>query len=138
MMRGGVRGEADVAALASLDADRRRLCVLVWHYHDDDVAGDDAEVTLTLAGLPQDAADPSVEHYRIDETHSNSFSTWKAMGSPQEPTAEQYAQLVAAGQLARLSDESIEALANQEISIRFELPRRGVSLLVVTWASPSL
>ena len=30
----------DVAALASLDGNR--LCVLVWHYHDDDVPGPDA------------------------------------------------------------------------------------------------
>jgi hypothetical protein len=27
-----------------------------------------------------------LEHYRIDETHSNSYSVWKAMGSPQAPT----------------------------------------------------
>src|SRR5262245_28921668 len=37
MLKNGVRGEPDVAALASLDHDK--LCVLVWHYHDDDLAG---------------------------------------------------------------------------------------------------
>ena len=46
----------DVAALASLDGDK--LCVLVWHYHDDDVPGPDAAVALTLSGLPWPAARP--------------------------------------------------------------------------------
>src|SRR5262245_17886005 len=45
MLRRGVRGDADVSALASLDGDT--LAVLVWHYHDEDVEGDDAAVTLT-------------------------------------------------------------------------------------------
>src|SRR5690606_11233526 len=31
----GVRGRPDVAAMASYD--ERRLCVMVWHYHDDDM-----------------------------------------------------------------------------------------------------
>jgi len=35
ILRDGVRGAPDVSALASFD--RNKLCVLVWHYHDDDV-----------------------------------------------------------------------------------------------------
>ncbi len=41
-------------------------------------------------------------HYRIDQEHSNSFTTWKKMGSPQNPTAEQIAVLEKAGQLEML------------------------------------
>jgi hypothetical protein len=33
-----------VAALASLD--KKKLCIMVWHYHDDGVAGPDAAGTL--------------------------------------------------------------------------------------------
>src|SRR5262249_14239103 len=40
ILRQGVREKPDVSALASLD--QNKLCVLVWHYHDDDVAGPDA------------------------------------------------------------------------------------------------
>src|SRR5262245_25929219 len=40
ILRSGVRERPDVAALASLD--QRQLAVLLWHYHDDDVAGPDA------------------------------------------------------------------------------------------------
>ncbi len=50
MLREGVRGAPDVAALASAEASR--LAVMVWHYHDDDVPGPDAAVELAVAGLP--------------------------------------------------------------------------------------
>ena len=53
MMRDGVRGSADVAALASRDS--RRVTMLVWHYHDDDVAGPDADTTIRVTGLPADS-----------------------------------------------------------------------------------
>ena len=39
-----MRGAPDVGALASLQAGK--LCVLLWHYHDDDVPGPPADVTL--------------------------------------------------------------------------------------------
>src|SRR5262249_51315378 len=35
ILKEGVRGEPDIAALASLDAGK--LCLMVWHYHDDDL-----------------------------------------------------------------------------------------------------
>src|SRR5262249_7398135 len=37
MVRRGVRDQPDVSALASLDG--TKLCVMVWHYHDDDLPG---------------------------------------------------------------------------------------------------
>ena len=54
MLKEGVRGRPDVSALASLD--KNKLCVLVWHYHDDDVPGPDAAVELVIDGLPLQAA----------------------------------------------------------------------------------
>src|SRR5262249_47193968 len=50
ILKDGVRDKPDVSALASLDRDR--LCVLAWHYHDDDVPGPAAAVELALGGLP--------------------------------------------------------------------------------------
>jgi xylan 1,4-beta-xylosidase len=119
ILRRGVRQEPDVSALASFDAANKRLCVLVWHYHDDDLPGDDADVTLTLSGLPELAT-------------SNAFTVWKGMGSPQEPTAEQYAELVEAGQLKSLGARVVR-IENGETTLSFALPRRGVSLLVYVW-----
>ena len=74
-----------------------------------------------------------MQHYRIDENHSNAFAAWKRMGSPQSPTAEQYAQLEKAGHLAALEEAKTERIANGEAVLKFKLPRQAVSLLQVSW-----
>ena len=131
MVRSGVRGRPDVAALASLDANQ--LCVLSWHYHDDDVPGADAEVELTLDHLPLVGREATLRHFRIDEEHSNAFTAWKRLGSPQQPTPEQYAQLEKAGQLAALDSPKPLRIGNGQAAVKFKLPRRAVSLLQLTW-----
>jgi xylan 1,4-beta-xylosidase len=130
ILKEGVRENPDVGALASLD--KERLYVLVWHYHDDEVPGPDAAVQLTLDGVGFEKA--AVEHFRIDQEHSNSFTAWKKMGAPQQPTAEQYAQLERNGQLASLEPPGSVDVANGRASLRFTLPRQGVSLLVFRWS----
>ena len=130
MLRGGVREKPDVAALASLEGNR--LCVMVWHYHDDDVRGDAADVNLSLEGLPRREGELRLRHHRIDEERSNSFSAWKKMGSPQQPTAEQYAALRAAGQ--RAADEPhVVTAGDGKATVRFTLARQSVSLLEFSW-----
>ncbi len=127
----GVRGAADVAGLASLD--RGKLCVLLWHYHDDDVAGPDAQVQLALSGLPRDGAARLAE-YRIDASHSNAFALWKHLGSPVAPNDAQYAQLRQAGQLAMAegTPDSIDVEGGRA-ALTLRLPREGVSLITVEW-----
>lgn len=133
MLRRGVREKADVSALASLGA--RELTVLLWHYHDDDVAGPDAEVTLTLNGLPFPAGEARLEHFRIDQGHSNAFRAWQRMGSPQRPTSEQYASLAQAAELAALGPAKRVQITSRSTSLTFTLPRQAVSLLVFEWGA---
>jgi len=127
----GVRGTPDVSALASLE--ESRLSVMVWHYHDDDVAGPDAAVTLDVSGLPIATGDARLRHYRIDEAHSNSYAAWKRLGSPIAPNREQYAQLESAGRLAEVGPPHTLAVAGGATTLRFTLPRQAVSLLVFDW-----
>jgi xylan 1,4-beta-xylosidase len=130
MMKSGVRGgRADVSTLASRDGER--VCVMVWHYHDDDVPGPAAEVRLTVSGLPAAQAKAHLRMLRIDEQHANAYATWQRMGSPPQPNAEQYAQLERAGKLA-VSEERDVAAVDGSFEIRFELERRGVILLDLT------
>ena len=131
IVRNGVRNRPDVAALASLG--QNRLCILAWHYHDDDVAGPDAAVELNCVGLPPGAGGAKLEHFRIDEDHSNAFAAWKRMGSPQAPTLEQYAQLERAGRLAAMGPPEGIRVQNGEATVRLKLPRQAVSLLQLTW-----
>jgi xylan 1,4-beta-xylosidase len=129
ILQRGVRGQPDVSALASRDD--RTVCIMVWHYHDDDVPGPIAKVTLSLAGLPETEKPAKLTHYRIDEKHSNAFTLWKEMGSPQSPTREQYAELETRGKLQQLSEPRDLPIENGQAQIPFDLPRKGVSLLVV-------
>ena len=130
MVRSGVRAQPDVAALASLD--KNKLCVMAWHYHDDDVTGPAAAIDLKLTGLPLPRGEMKLQHFRIDQEHSNAFTAWKKMDSPQSPTAEQYRQLERAGQLAALPSTPVR-VENNQASLKVELPRQAVSLLVFEW-----
>jgi xylan 1,4-beta-xylosidase len=126
-MEEGVRQEPDVGVLASRFDDK--LTVLVWHYHDDDLPGSDAEVLLEVANW--NSAEPKLAHYRVDENHSNSFTAWKEMGSPQQPTQEQYAELESRMRLAKLDTPGGVVSDGGKLRVKFTLPRAGVSLLVV-------
>jgi xylan 1,4-beta-xylosidase len=87
-------------------------------------------VELVVEGVPSDRA--LLHHYRIDADHSNSYEAWKKMGSPQSPTPEQYLQLEQAGQLQLLNSPEWVNRANGRVTLRFSLPRQGVSLLRLT------
>jgi len=135
IIKNGVHGEsADVAALASLDSARHQLSVLVWHYHDDDIPGATADIDLEIAGLPPEAAAAHLTHFRVDANHSNAYTLWLALGSPNAPTRAQYAQLENAAQLAQLetSPASVSA-AGGAATLKFPLPRQAVSLLILKW-----
>jgi len=128
VLKEGVRGDPDIGSVASVEGDT--LSILVWHYHDDDLPGPDAAVTLQLRGLPRALAKGSrLVHYRIDEAHSNAFAAWRAMGSPIAPTDAQRATLLNAATLATI-DPAPTPLSGS--TVRFRLPRQGISLLVVT------
>jgi xylan 1,4-beta-xylosidase len=129
--REGVRTTPDVAALASVEA--RKLSVMVWHYHDDDLPGPLAEVALEVRGLAAGLSRALAHHYRIDGEHSNSYAAWQRMGSPQKPSSEQYRELERAAQLALLGSPEWVKPSNGAVTIRFPLPRQGVSLVQFTW-----
>jgi len=134
ILRRGVRDKPDVAALASLD--KNKLCVMAWHYHDDDMSGPAADVEVVLTGLPLANAEVLAADYRIDEEHSNAYAAWKRMGSPQQPSPEQYEQLERAGRLAALNPAGSVRATDGRASLRLTLPRQAVSLLVFEWAAP--
>jgi xylan 1,4-beta-xylosidase len=124
-------GNPGVDALAAR-ADRE-ISVLAWNYHDDDVPAPDADVRLEIAGVPGTVTRALLRHYRIDEVHSNAWTAWKAMGSPQHPAPEQYARLEAAGQLQLADSPRWVEVRGGAAHLEFSLPRQGVSLLELSW-----
>lgn len=132
IIQNGVRGKPDVAALASVDT--KKLCVLAWYYHDDDLPGPDADIEFAFDHLPVPNAEARLTLYRIDGTHSNAYTAWKEMGSPTAPTDAQYAQLLKAGRLVADADlPTALAVKQGAAKLPLRLPRQGVALLVLEW-----
>jgi xylan 1,4-beta-xylosidase len=131
ILRAGVRDNPDISSIASIDG--KKLAVMVWYYHDDDLPGPDANVSLTVNGLPQDVAQARLQHFRVDSQHSDATTVWQQMGSPKDITPEQHAQLEKAGQLAMMDGPATVDLKNGHATLKFNLPRQGVSLLVLNW-----
>lgn len=71
------------------------------HRPPDDV--DVAGPAVKTAGTPTAEKWVLITHYGIDETHSNAYTIWKAMGAPQHPFTEQYATLQAQDSLQLLT-----------------------------------
>lgn len=124
-------GQPEIDALAA--SGDREVSVLAYNYHDDETGGPDATVKLQISGLPPGAKTVLVHHYRIDQDHSNAYSAWQQMGSPQAPTAEQYRKLEAAGQLQLLSSPVWTATEGGAVELTFGLPRHAVSLVQLSW-----
>ena len=116
-------------AMASVDA--HSAAVLVSNYHDSAKPGPAAPIDRHYPALPRGRM--LVQHFRVDDHHSNSYEAWKKMGSPPQPTPAQYAQLEAAGQLHLLGSPEWTDVQDGRLHITFSLPLHGVSLLQLTW-----
>jgi len=127
----GVRQTPDIDAFATKGD--HEAAVMLWNYHDDDVPAEGAPVQVTIASIPPGVKKVLLEHYRIDNTHSNSYTAWKAMGSPQTPTAEQYARLKEAGHLELLRSPEWLDVKDGKVTIATELPRQATSLMRLKW-----
>lgn len=138
ILSSSVRDGPDVGAAAALN--ESRLSILVWHYHDDDLPGEVADVEIRLRALRWDSASTGgLVHYRIDEHHSNAFSKWQSMRCPQSPSQDEYEQLSEAAKLAMLKEEETEiGTKDSTITLSFSLPRHAVSLLVLDGVSQGL
>ena len=123
-----VRGELpDINALASKG--EGSATVLVWNYHDnDDLTVPASPVRVEVSGFGEDGK-VLLTHYRIDQEHSNSYTVWKEMGSPQQPTADQISQLEASGQLHLFGSPEWMDVKDGAVTVEMELPRQGISLL---------
>jgi xylan 1,4-beta-xylosidase len=125
ILQNGVRGEPDVAGMASRS--ENGVQILLWHYHDDDVPGPPAQVELELAGLAV-ASSLQATLFRVDHQNGNAYTTWLAMGSPQSPTAAQYAELEQASLLPS-QPLNVNTDDRGHTTLMLDLPRQGVALL---------
>jgi xylan 1,4-beta-xylosidase len=136
ILAGSVRQQPDVDALAASDGDMLRI--LIWNYHDDLTdAADPAPVTLRVTVPPAFEARASVTHTRVDHAHGDAFTVWQSQGSPPTPTATELTALRRAMEPVVLERERLIAVSNGTVSLSFDLPRFGLSLLTLSPANPA-
>jgi xylan 1,4-beta-xylosidase len=127
----GVRAWPDIAAIAARKD--HEVEILIWNYHDDDLPATPAAIDLVVTGLPETASRGLLEHFRVDANHSNAFTAWQEMGSPQSPTPAQYEQLRNAGQVQLLDSPDWIPIQEGTARVQFALPRQGLSLVRIAW-----
>ena len=125
----GVREKKDINAIASKG--QNSLCIMIWNYHDDDVAAITSPVELVIKGVGKSKV--LVHHYRVDKQFSNSFEKWKVLGKPQQVTEEQYKELEKAGQLQLYISPEWKETTNGTAILKFDLPVQAVSFIQLTW-----
>jgi xylan 1,4-beta-xylosidase len=131
IMAGGVRGSEDVDALATMDG--RQAAVMLWNYHDAEKAGEAKAASVAVRGLPKGVSHVRLTHYRIDDAHSNAYTVWKAMGSPQNPTPGQFAELKAKDGLQQLEPQREMDVRDGTLTMSTTMPSHSISLLKLDW-----
>jgi len=134
LLSNGVRNQPDVDGLAARDG--ATIQVLVWNYHDDLVAAAVSPVHLAIAVPASFGRRARVSHLRVDEAHGDAYTVWVAQGMPPSPSADQIAAMQQAMAPAPLGpDQTMAVTAGGAVSVDFELPRFGVSLITVAPAA---
>ena len=127
--RQSVRDKPDIDGLAV--AAEETVQILLWNYHDDMVDSPPACVRLIVQVPDNNAARARIVHYRIDDTHSNAYTRWLELGSPQNPTPDMLARLRAAGELELLEPIRYCDVCDGKVESTFSLPRYAVSLIEI-------
>jgi xylan 1,4-beta-xylosidase len=86
-------------------------------------------VDLLVKGI--EASTVKLDQYRIDKEHSNSYQLWMQMGSPQDVTAEKYAQLELSGKQHQVNSTPSKAVVGGALSIPVNMESQSVSLFVI-------
>ena len=128
MLQGVASTHSDVNAVATRAG--KQIDILVWDYDDRDIAAPPVNISLHLDGLTSDKA--SMKRFLVDHDHSNAYTTWLAMGSPQQPSTEQRAALIKGSTLDQVDPQQSLAIHNKSATLTFPLARRGVSLVQIT------
>ena len=128
----GVPVPGDVDALATRSSTNAAE-VMLWNYQDAEIDGTIRPASVAIRGLPATQHRVLLTHYRIDNTHSNAYTVWKAMGSPQHPTAAQYETLRQQDGLAMLGSPVWLDVTNGTVALTTSMPGHSVALLSLRW-----
>jgi xylan 1,4-beta-xylosidase len=125
-----VRGDKpDISAFA-VGSDSA-ASIMLWNYHDVNILHPPTGANLVITGIS--AKKVIMFQYRIDQENSNSYEAWKRMGSPQNPSPQQYSELEKAGMLKMTEGPVKIKVREGSVSIPVILPGQAVSLIKLEW-----
>jgi xylan 1,4-beta-xylosidase len=131
LLKDSARSQPDIGVIATRGS--HDASILVWYYDDDAVAAPPANIDVQVDGLSRNLRRVLARQFRIDDEHSDSFTVWKAMGSPQHPTPKQIEKLKSAGHLQLLSPPEWLKVQTGTMRLSFGLSRQGLSLIRLHW-----
>ncbi len=133
ILASGVRGQADVDGMATLNGNQ--VQVLVWNYHDDLVTAPAAPIQLSVKVPGSFGARVSVTHLRVDDAHGDAYTLWTAQGSLATPSDAQIAALQQGMDPVPLGATQTLDVAGGAVRLSFDLPRFGISLVTLSPAT---
>lgn len=131
LVSNGTAAVMDTDAMATKSA--HEASILLWNYCDGEAQAVSRPISLTVTGIPSSASRILVKQYRIDKKHSNAYSEWLAMGSPQHPTPEQYARLLDRAGLELIGSPTWQDVNAGKIEMKTDLPGESVALVQLSW-----
>jgi xylan 1,4-beta-xylosidase len=131
LIREGARETSDIDSIATYAP--RQVSILTWNYHDVSAPASSTATSLVVQGIPRGVNRVLLTQYRIDDNHSNAYTTWQQMGSPQHLGEKQYVQLVASGQLQLFTSPTWLDVHSGTVEFASEMPRQSVALVQLTW-----
>jgi xylan 1,4-beta-xylosidase len=129
ILESSVRDKPDINGMAVTDS--RSVKILIWNYHDFLVPVEPASIKLKVKLPPDFGPKAQLIHYRIDDIHSNAYTKWLELGSPQNPNSEMLAQLKSAMELQMLEPAKSIDITDGKATLNFELPRFALSLIIL-------
>jgi xylan 1,4-beta-xylosidase len=130
ILANSVRAQPDIDAMATRNG--QQIQVLVWNYHDELVTVATSPVSLQIQVPTSFGTQATVNHLRVDETHGDAYTAWVSQGSPATPSPAQLAALQQAMVPAPLQPEETVAVTAGAVTLDFDLPRFGLSLITVS------
>lgn len=111
--------------------DNSSVEIMFWNFDENPKAKGEKDVTLEVNNIPFDTETVQMEHYRIDEEYSNSYTAWKNVGSPQDSTQEWLQTIKRKENLEQIEFVRNWGLERTTFRKEFRLPIPSVSLVIL-------
>jgi xylan 1,4-beta-xylosidase len=136
---GGTTASPGVNAIATISSANDTISVLVYS-HVNGTGGNPAttdNVTLNIT-TPAGWTNARAEHWVVDHGHSNAYQTWVGLGSPANPSADQWTAINNASQLAHYDSVATIVIAGNSYNKTFTVNYYSVGLIQLTKATTGI